>query len=152
MKARRPASLLACPKVSPLFELNAVLALMKPNERTKGKVEHVAGVQAWPAEGDGVLEAVRREVGERLGFRPEVHRPGEGEYWFAVPFEPAELEAAKALAVAASRRLPGLWLTLGRLLVRDGRFYRRQYGYKLKLVPATNVHLRREVREAIKGL
>jgi hypothetical protein len=99
-----------------------------------------------------LLEGVRREISERLGFRPEVHRPAEGEYWLAAPFEPGEVEAAKAFALVLSRRLPGLWLTLGRLLVQDGRFYRRQYGYKLKLVPATNVHLTREVRAAIRGL
>lgn len=150
--ARRAPSLLACPRVSPQYELNVVQALMKPNERTKGRVEHVEGEQVWPAGADEVLEGVRREVGERLGFRPEVYRPGEGEYWFAVPFDPGKVEAAKAFALALSRRLPGLWLTLGRLLVQDGRFYRRQYGYKLKLVPATNVHLKREVRAALNGL
>jgi hypothetical protein len=51
-----------------------------------------------------------------------------------------------------SRRLPEVWVVLGKLFVRNGKFYRREFGYKLKLVPATNVHLRRDIRAAIRKL
>jgi hypothetical protein len=144
--------LVACPRVSPEYELNAVHALMKPNERTKGKIAHTAGRQEWSAEAAAVVEAVLREGGERLAFAADLHRPAEGDYWFAFAVPAVRLEEAKGLALAISVRLPATWLTLGRLLVRDGRFFRRQHGYKLRIVPATNVHLRREIRGALKGL
>jgi hypothetical protein len=45
-----------------------------------------------------------------------------------------------------------VWITLERLFVRDGRFYRRERGYKFDLVEATNVHLSRATRAALRGL
>jgi len=40
---------------------------------------------------------------------------------------------------------------VGRVFVRDGRFFRRERGYRLNLVEATNVHLPRAVRAALRG-
>jgi hypothetical protein len=62
------------------------------------------------------------------------------------------LDEAKALAMLLSRRLPNLWLVLGRLFVRDGKFYRREFGYKLNLVQAHDVHLRQDIRAAMRRL
>jgi hypothetical protein len=56
-----------------------------------------------------------------------------------------------AFPLVLSRRLPDLWFTLDRLFVHAGVFYRRQFGYKLNLVPATNVHLPRATRAALRG-
>jgi hypothetical protein len=56
------------------------------------------------------------------------------------------------VVVALSRRLPGVWFTLGRVWVREGRFYRKRYGYQLRVVPASNVHLTREVRGKLRGV
>jgi hypothetical protein len=149
---KRVAGLISCPRVSPEYELNAMQALMKPNERTKGKIAHVCGEQILGAEEWERVERVWREAKDRLGFAGKMHWPAEGDYWFAVTFGMEELEEAKGVASAISRALPGVWLTVGRVLVRDGRFVRRRYGYKLKLVPATNVHLRRDIRAGLKGL
>jgi hypothetical protein len=125
---------------------------MKPNARTKGKIEHATGDQLWPANADATLAETLADVANRLAFRPELHRPPAGDYWFLIPFTPPQLEEAKALAILLSHRLPDLYFTLGRLLVHNGHFLRRQYGYKLRLVPATNVHLKREIHAALKGL
>ena len=57
-----------------------------------------------------------------------------------------------ALALVLSQRLPDLWFVLDRLFVKAGRFYRRERGVKLNLVPATNVHLTRAVRGALRDL
>ncbi len=57
-----------------------------------------------------------------------------------------------ALAQLISRRLPELWFVIDRLFVNDGMFYRRQFGYKLNLVPASNVHLPRAIRAALRGV
>ena len=75
-----------------------------------------------------------------------------GEYHFLASVRRESVEEAKALAILLSRRLPELWLVLGKLFVRNGKFYRRELGYKLNLVPATNVHLRRDIRAAIRKL
>ena len=50
-----------------------------------------------------------------------------------------------------SRHLPGLWLVLDRLFIRDGRFFRRERGFKMNLVEASNVHLTRAIRDAVRG-
>ena len=60
-----------------------------------------------------------------------------------------ELPRATAFAVVLSQALPEQWLVFGRLYLRGGKFHRRERGFKLNLVPATNVHLPREVRAAI---
>jgi hypothetical protein len=61
----------------------------------------------------------------------------------------ANVEEAKALALTLSRRLPDLWFVFDRVFVKGGTFYRRERGYKLNLVEATNVHLKREIRAAL---
>ena len=148
--------LLACPKVSPEWELGALRALMKPHDWTRGAVAHRPAEQPWPAGAGASVEGAVNEVIARLkpDPPPRLHFPEAGDYWFVV--EPAhdQLDLAKALAVVLSRRLPGVWITLGRIYVRDGRFFRRKRDntFKFRLVPSTNVHLPREVRAALRGL
>jgi len=56
------------------------------------------------------------------------------------------------LALVISKQLPGAWIVLGRLFVRDGAFFRRARGFKLTLAPAANIHLTRPIRAALKGV
>lgn len=85
---------------------------------------------------------------------PRLHFPTAGDYRFVVEAAAEQLEHAKALAVVLSKRLPGVWITLGTLYVRDGRFFRRKRDntFKFRLVPAPSVHLPRETRSALRGL
>lgn len=142
--------LLAVPRVSPEWELAALRALIKP--QTKGAVVHRDGLQPWsPHDRQGAGLAVHA-VGAALAFSPAVHLPEAGEYHLLIRFDRSELDAAKALALVLSRRLPDRWLVLGRLLVRNGRFFRRQRGYKLLLKPAAGVHVPRAMRSVLRGL
>ena len=85
------------------------------------------------------------------GIALPLHFPDAGDYHFVVEVDAKEIEAAKGLAVLASKRLEGIWLTLGRWYVRGGRFYRKQRSYNVLLRPASNVHLNRETWSALRG-
>ena len=141
-----------CPRVSPEWELGVLHALMKPKPQTRGAVEHRDGAQPWPAGADGILERTLAEVRERLGTELDVHRPAAGEYHFVAEFSPEQRPEVLALAAVLSSRLPHLWFVVDRLFVCGGVFHRRQFGYKLNLVPATNVHLARPIRAALRGV
>lgn len=91
-------------------------------------------------------------VGERLGTEVTAHHGAEGAYHFVVEYSPEQGGEVLAVAQLLSRRLPDVWFVLDRLFVHSGVFYRRQFGYKLKLVPATNVHVPRAVRAALRGV
>ena len=155
---RSPAQrhLLACPRVSPEWELGALRALMKPHEWTRGAIEHRPAEQPWPPGAARAAEETMRVVADRLGAEPlgRAHFPEGGDFWLVVEVSGADLPAAKGLAVALSRRLPGLWFTLDRLYVLDGRFYRRKRDntFKFRLVPAPHVHIPRDVRSALRGV
>ena len=140
---------LACARMSPQWELAALRALMKP--QTKEAILHRSAVQAWPAQADDALTRALAIVRDRLEFCPRVHRPGAGDFHLLVEFPPERIEEAKALALLLSQKVPGSWFNLGRLLLKNGRFFRRERGYKLQLVPATNVHLKRQIRQALTG-
>jgi hypothetical protein len=143
---------LACPRVAPDWELGALRVLMKPHDWTRGAIEHRTPVQPWPPTARRAIEAAREDVAQRLDFAPDLHFPDGGDFYFVAEYTQPQLDAARALALVISRRLPGVWLALDRLFVRDGRFFRRERGYKFDLVEATNVHLSRATRAALKGL
>jgi hypothetical protein len=126
--------------------------LMKPKPLTRGAVEHRDGEQAWPTGADAALEQALGIVRERLGTELTVHRQVEGAYHFLVEYTPQQGGEVLALAQLLSRRLPELWFVVDRLFVNCGVFYRRQFGYKLKLVPASNVHVPRAIRGALRGV
>jgi hypothetical protein len=144
--------MLACPRVSPEWELGMLHVLMKPKPATRGAVEHRGGEQPWPAGADAALDDVLGIMRERLGTEAVIHRMAKGAYHFLIEYAPAQRPEMLALAQLLSRRLPELWFVLDRLFVYGGMFYRRQFGYKLNLVPASNVHLPRAVRSALRGV
>jgi hypothetical protein len=143
--------LFACPRISPEYELKTLHALMKPKPHTRGAVEHRRGEQDWPPSADATLDDTIVLLRDRIGLAIDLVRPGSGEYHFLAEYAPAQAADLLAFALLISRRLPEIWFTLDRLFVRGGVCYRRQFGYKLNLVPATNVHLPRAVRGALRG-
>jgi hypothetical protein len=126
--------------------------LMKPRPQTRGAVEHRGGEQEWPAEAEAALGEVLLIVRERLATEVTVHLGAEGAYHFVAEYAPQQGGEMLAVAQLLSRRLPELWFVLDRLFVNGGVFYRRQFGYKLKLVQATNVHVPRAVRAGLRGV
>ena len=142
--------LLACPRVAPDWELGALRALMKP--QTRGAIAHREAAQPW--DGDVVLAIERsaRDAGKRIGFVARLHFPVDGDYLLACQIDSAGCEEAKGFAVLASTRLPALWFVIGRVFVKGGKFYRRARGFKLHLAPASNVHLTRPIRAALRDL
>ena len=153
-RRRRPAApakvLFACPRVAPDWELAALRALMKPQAR--GAIAHRSALQQWRGDAERVIRAACHDAQARLGYAPTLHFPESGDFRFAAEVEDASLDDAKGLAMLVSSRLPDLWFVFGRLFLKGGRFYRRERGVKLSLVPATNVHLTRPVRAALRGL
>ena len=123
--------------------------MMKPQR--KGAILHRAAEQAWPPDAAERVDAARRPVRDRLGYGPRPHFPAAGDYHLVIEVPERELPHAMAFAVVLSEALPGVWLALGRLYVKDGRFFRRERGVRLNLVPASNVHLPREIRGALRG-
>ena len=141
-----------CPRVSPEWELGMLHVLMKPKPQTRAHVEHRAGEQPWGPADERQLTDVLEVLNDRLHADFVVHRPERGEYHFLVEYTPAQSPEVLALAIALSRRLPAQWFVLDRLFVHAGVVHRRQFGYKLNLVPASNVHLPRPIRAALRGV
>ena len=144
--------MLTCPRVSPQGELGALRVLMKPHDWTRAAIEHKEPQQNWPARATAAVEEIRRAVAERLEFTPDMHLPDDGDFYLLADAPEDRVEHLRATGVALSRRLPGLWLTVDRLFVRDGRFFRREKCFKFNLVEAKSVHLSRPVRAALRGL
>jgi hypothetical protein len=152
LRRRSQQTLLACPRVSPEWELAVVDALMRPKVLTKGKVEHRRGEQPWPADAETRARAIVEEVSRRLDVLFEIAYPPEGEYLLVGEAPRGYEEETKALAAALSSAFAEQWFVLGRLFVKGGRFYRRRFGYRMEVVPATDVHLPRALRARIKDL
>jgi hypothetical protein len=152
-RPKRHRLLFACPRISPEWELATLSVLMKPKLHTRAALEHRgAGEQHWPPHADAALDHALAVVHDRLGLSLTIHRPAAGEYFFLAEFARPQRPAMLALALLLSAALPDLWFALDHLFVRNGAFHRRQFGYKLNLVQASNVHLPRETRAALKGI
>jgi hypothetical protein len=148
-RPHRASLLFACPRISPEWELNALSILMKPKEHTKGAIRHRPAEQPWPAHARAELDRSLQLVREKLELVLPVQIPDAGDYWMIAEVPAKNVEEAKALAVVLSQRLPDLWFVFDRLFVKNGTFHRRERGYKLNLVEATNVHLTRAIRAAL---
>ena len=155
-RPRRDTILLACPRVSPQWELSALDLLMRPHDFRRDALAHRGGAQPWtPADASRVAAVLAEAAGRLLmdlEFALESALPSAGDFHLAVPIPAADEPAARGLVAAASAAAPHLWFTLGRLFVKNGRFHRRERGYKLNLRLASDVHVPREVRGALKGL
>ncbi|MEZ0268352.1 MAG: hypothetical protein ACAI43_26795 [Phycisphaerae bacterium] len=123
---------------------------MKPKPHTKAAVANRAGDQPWPAGADEALDEVVSIAQDRLGLTLDVHR-AEGDYHFAFSVARTSLPEMLAVARDLSQRIPETWLTLGRLYVRGGTFYRRKFGNRLELVVAKNVSVPRELTARWRG-
>jgi hypothetical protein len=150
--------LLAVPAISPEWELSAFQALIKPQMR--GPILYRSARQPWSARSRRIVSQASREFLEALnaaGVQGDMDLepfdfPPAGDYRAVARVWDTQMPAARALAVLLSRRIPDVWLVLGRLFIVNGRFYRRQRGYKLRIVEATNVHLPRPLRAAVEAL
>jgi hypothetical protein len=146
-----PRILLACPRIAPDFEFDLLQALTRPKPFRKERIAHRNGEQTWPAGAAAILGDVAAIVRENLGAHVDFVQPACGEYFFVADFPRADIHVARAAALLLSVRLPDHWLVVDRLFVKSGVFFRRRFGYKLQLVEATNIHLPRAVRAAIRG-
>ncbi len=133
--------LLSCPRISPEWHLAAQLALVKPKPYTKDKIQHVAARQRWPRNARRIISAFAASNSLDVAFPVRVD------------FASMSLDArrGKRLARQLSRLLPSLWFTLAGQPLRDGVFYVRTGRYKLELVRASRVRLRRSVRYGFLG-
>ena len=142
--------LLGCPRISPEWELAALAALLKP--QTKDAILHRPAEQKMPA---GMPEKVARVVDSfavHTGYRPTLHWPPAGDYYFAASIAASELTYARSLALAISQSLPTLWLTVDRLFVHDAKFFRRKRRTELHLAPAKNISIPRHIRAALASI
>lgn len=156
-RRRHPTAttLLACPRVCPQWELSTVAALMKPKPLTRSAVEHRDGQQHWPAGATESAQSVLSQLQHHLGQPLPIHFDADGEYHLLAKLSTPTTESvdeARAVAIALSRAVPQCWFVVGRLFVRNGRFYRRRFGYRLELVHASNVHLSRPMRQLVRSL
>jgi hypothetical protein len=127
-------------------------ALIKPKPQTRGAVEHRDGMQHWPADGPSKVQKIIEVIEEQFGLHIEMHCPDHGEYFAAASVPARRRLEGLALATALSIAMPDLWFVYGRLFLQAGKYFRRERGFKLWLVEATNVHLPREMRAALRGI
>jgi hypothetical protein len=150
LRTPSPRLLLACPRISPEWELSTVTGLIKPQTRTA--VEHRTGLQRWPAKTQQRFQAALQRADDLLELNWEYHFPNDGEFFFVTHLPKESLDQAKALALVISAAVPDNWFVLGRLFVKERRFFRRRFGYRLEIVPATDVHVPRLFRQQLKEL
>ena len=149
-RALPDTQLLGVPRIAPDWEMGALRALMKPQDRSR--ILHRQALQVWPIDAAQRIEVARQAAVERLGYDPQLHLPIHGDYRLVVTVEVADLPRATAFAVLLSHALPGLWLVLGPLYLKDGRFFRRERGLKLhwsRRTTSTCLALRAAIRGAV---
>ena len=152
-RAPRPAPsavLIGVPRISPERELAAIRALIKPQAASALRHQIDAGEQALPPGGADRVWRVAAAARAHFGLDLDLHLPPAGEYLVIGQCAGEALPAALAAGLLLSHRLPGLWVVVGRLYVRNGTFYRRERGVKLNLRPASNVHLSKPLRAAFR--
>ncbi len=149
-KAPAATVLLGLPRFSPEWELSALQALMRPQE--KGRIAHRHGKQSIRRDLRRVVESIWSALNHALGELPELHFPTGGEYVFIATFDRLDEPRARAAAIALSAKLFDTWIVAGTLFIRGGVFFRRQRKYRLRLVRANDIHLSRLLRAAIKSI
>jgi hypothetical protein len=144
--------LLGIPRISPEREFAAIRALLKPQLRTALEHQIENGEQRWPRDGGRRIAAISELAREHFGTDIAFHSTADGEFHALASVNAQDRPAILATAVLLSRMFPGLWITVGRIFARDGRFFRRRRGVKLIIRPATNVHLTREHRKLLQEI
>ncbi len=147
---KRDVLLLGLPRSSPLWELAALRALMKP--QTRGAIEHTSPEQRLPRGAEAMVRQLCGVLAERLVIDLQPHFPDGGDYLIAVQVPGDRWPESLAVTKTLSANLPGCWLTIGRVFVRDGRFFNRERGYKLTLRPSTHHRVPRAMAAAIRDL
>ena len=142
--------LLACPRLCPRWEIDALRALTKP--QLKQTILFREAQQNWPKDAHGIITQLHRQLIDRVNLSAEFHFPDAGDYYFLADFPANEFDAAKAAAVAISRKFPDLWFSLDRLLVREGCFFRRDRRVRFTVSRTTTIHLPRLMRAALRGI
>ena len=95
------------------------------------------------------MSALRDRVDSAIESFPQIHFPDAGEYWMIATCPREQDELAKSIAIVLSRHLPKRWIVVGKLMVRNERFYRRGGRFNLVLKSARDVHVRRDLRRLI---
>jgi hypothetical protein len=134
--------LLSCPRISPQWQLAAQLALVKPKPYTRDKIAHTSARQRWPRNGRRVIHEFARD----RSLQAEFHLKSAD--FLHIQLEPTR---GKRIARQLSRLLPSLWFNLDGQFLRDGVFYTCTGRYKLELVRASRVRLRRSVHYGFLG-
>jgi hypothetical protein len=135
---------IACPRVSPQWELAATLALVKPKPYTKSAMGGREPFQRFPRAGRKIVAEL---TGELAPGSWSLTYSTSGEQILKIEVNDTS-GVARGLALRLSRAFPDLWFTLApsSTYVRDGEFYRRCGKYKLELVRTTHTRLRRSIR------
>jgi hypothetical protein len=140
---------LACPRISPQWELAAQLALVKPKPYTKSAMGGHDPRQRWPRTGRAIVDEL---LGKLPAGTASVRYPRDGDQLLIIEINGDVPGVAKRFARRLSRALPELWFTLTpSTYVCDGQFYRRCGKYNLELVRTTRVKLRRAIRFGFLG-
>jgi hypothetical protein len=126
---------LACPRVCPKWEFDAWRALIKP--QFKSAIAHRPSEQTWPNGADAVVANVI--ANGSVTARVQTDRD---EHHLSISFPAKESRAARAFAAELSRRVPELWFTFDRLLLKAGVFYRFRRTTRPEIVPVKTSPLR----------
>jgi hypothetical protein len=143
------AFVIACPRVSPQWQLAATLALVKPKPYTKSAMGGRDPLQRWPRGARKIVAELTSELPD--GCWSVTYATG-GNHLLKIELNET-WGVARGLALRLSRALPELWFTLTppASYLRDGEFYRRCGKYKLELVRTTHTRLRRSIRFGFLG-
>ncbi|MBC8106405.1 MAG: hypothetical protein H7Z14_07445 [Anaerolineae bacterium] len=151
-RARAEQIIVGVPRDCPMWKILAMRALFKP--QLKDAIQHRRSTaQRWShADRDAIsnaLNALRDRLESTGDSFPQIHFPGAGEYRMIATCMREQDELAKTIAILLSRHLPRRWIVVGKLMVRDERFYRRSGRFNLVLKSARDVHVRHDLRRII---
>jgi len=123
---------------------------MKP--QTRGAIEHTAPEQKWPADAERDVREISERLAEVLGIPIEPHFPAGDEFYMVITLPGTAWYESLAAARALSGIVPGCWFTLGRVFIRDGKFFNRERGYKLNLRPSKHHRVPRSIAAKVRNL
>ncbi len=132
---------------------------MKPHDWTRAIVQHRVGTdrgdpqveQPWRDELAEPLLHAAAVAAERLGRAVHAVEPGSNER-LRLAVTPHDEDAIRGVALCCNAIEPALWLTVGKLAVSGGRFWRRERGRLLNYRVAKDVGLTRETRQLLRDL